>query len=145
MNLADILPVPKIGGKQVFNDSGLTSRLGGPLNEAVRVDAAGHAGDAIKVDHQIFLCGRCVHRIAETLNAVAAAEFPFPINLTFQPVGGHFRIEQKGAPTNFRTQMRALGQRSLQPMLADIAPGANGVENHIDLQLRGLALPPPFW
>ncbi len=107
VDVANIDAIDEIGVEQCFDKRAGFAIGAGETDQAMGVQAIGHAANLIEIEQNSFRLTGLLRRGMDTLNAIIAAEFPFQIGLPLNTVGRQFGIEQKGTPSDFRNNVRS--------------------------------------
>ena len=97
-----------------------------------------HAATVAKVDANVSAYG--LHLSNHTVNAGHPEPIVVVLHLVESPAGGEGLVELERPPADFKGELGcflgillAVGiDGSLQPTLADVAPGSDGVGDHVD-------------
>ena len=130
--------VPDIAAvDEVFNEQRLGHLVGEPAfvgkaNKAVGIDRIGRLVDAVEGEIDLDGLAGLADGAVDAPDPGFAAELLDQIGGAVDAFRGHFRIQQKRPPVGLGLDLRAHGQGHFQPPFADIAPGADGIEDDVD-------------
>jgi hypothetical protein len=102
------------------------------MNQAVGIHAVRCAIDPLEIEEDPFRFAGLPRGTVNPLNAVAAAKFPFQIDLPVETRHWHFGIEEERPPADFGSNIRTERQSALKTALPDITPGTDGIEYDVN-------------
>ena len=130
---ADVAAPREVAEEQPVDDRGLAAGLGGAPDQAVGVHGRGRAPDRVEVEGDAFLQPGHGDAVVELTGALGVAELARQIGCAFHAVVGHVGVEHEGAPVNLGPlRLVDVFQGTLQPALADVAPGADRIGEDVE-------------
>ena len=135
--IADVAPVLEVGAEQALDHRILPRRtacLAGTADQAMRIH--GVRGAPLPIEAELQPRGRAGRgdlRV-EFARTLEAAEFRRAIGGALHALAGHVGVELEGAPMHLEAPARVAEPRegAFQVPLADPAPRADGIGNHVD-------------
>ena len=136
--VADVAPLLEIELEQAVDDLVLRAGGKGPADQPMRVQRVGRALDLVEGEGDAFLGAERAQPLMRGLDAPVVAELVDHVSLPVETLPRDARIELIGPPADRDGLALVAGERPLEPLLAEIAPGADDVADDIDRERLGL-------
>ena len=130
--IADVAALFEIELEQPVDDFVLRAGQERPADQPMRVERIGRARDFVEGEGDAFLGAERLEAFMRRLDAPVIAEFVDHIGAPLETLFGNARVELIGAPMDRDRLALLLGEGALQPLLAEIAPGADDVADDVD-------------
>ena len=104
------------------------------MDQPVAIDGVGLALDQIGPVRQPLLARRGNDASGNALVSLDRAELRGQVFVAADALARHPRIEEKRPEVHLHGNVRHQRERALDPLLADVAPGAHDVRDDIDLE-----------
>lgn len=137
LEAANIPGVEEKSAKQGIGDRVAFSVFGPIADQRVRSDRVWCAGNRFEIEIDFLSQPDRGDMIVETVCLLGAAELADEIGVSFHSAFRHGRVQLKGAPMHDCLDVRALGERSPEPPLADEAPRTDRVGIDVDGNAHG--------
>ena len=143
--IADIEAEDEIGLEQRIDHTGLDIMPGGEADHPMGIDRIWRALDGIEIKRQAITLGRLLEHRRYLQGPLATAEFQGQIGRTLHARGNHVGVQLKRQPFDRHVTQAPLLERTLKPVLANIAPGTNHICEDFDQHGWQYATNKPKW
>src|SRR5690606_28843540 len=130
-----ILAILEIATEENIDHFVLTASGACPADQSVAVQRVRGFLDEVEAEIDADRRAKIADRVAHFLCALCT-EFLFEIGFAIHTALRNGRVELEGAPDKGDTFAAMDLQRLIEPLLADIAPGTDGVGDDVELHLR---------
>src|SRR5262249_53538366 len=131
--------IGEVGPEQRFHDSILHTLLPGQPDEPVSVEGVRSSLNPVESNMDVFDLANSNYPGIEFLRALPASELFRAILPAADAFFRHRRVELEGKPAHTHRPAKS-GDGLLQPPLADVAPRADHVGDHVNDQAHGVSV-----